>query len=202
MVLLSHLRHCSSPGGLFESHKALLGSRNSALDQNQILVRIYSHYFQVLDRNLNAAHMSGHSFALEDSAGIGRRSVGTLVTVELGAVAHRSSVLSESLDCALEAFTFGNCSCIDLVAFCEDVSLDLVAELVLCSVFKLEFLYVLLNCNASLVEVALHSPANAVAVSNFLLAVLVDCGDSLFRLTKAYLNCLIAIVLDGLDLWS
>ena len=112
------------------------------------------------------------------------------MTVELGTVAHRSSVLSESLDCALEAFTFGNCSSVDLVAFCEDVSLDLVAELVLCSVFKLEFLYVLLNSNASLVEVALHSLANAVAVSNFLLAVLVDCGDSFLSLTEAYLNCL------------
>ena len=200
MVLLSHLRHCSDSGGLFESHKTFLRSRNSAFDQNKILVRIHSHYFQVLDRNLNAAHVTGHSLALVDSARIRRRSVGTLMTVELGTVAHGSSVLSQSLDSALEAFTFCNCSDIDLVAFCEDVSLDLVAELVICSVFKFKFLNVLLNRCAGLVEVALHCLANAVAVSNFLVALLVNCGDSLFCLTKANLNCLITIVLDSLDL--
>ena len=193
MVLLSHLRHCSGIGfgGLFESHKALLRSRNRAFDQNQILVRIHSHYFQVLNGNLNASHVAGHSFALEDSARIGRRSVGTLVAMELGTVSHRSSVLSQSLDCALEAFTLGNCSRVDLVAFREDIGLDLIAELIICSVFKLEFLYVLSDRYAGLFEVALHSLAHTVAVSNLFFAALVNCGDSLFRLAVADLDCLI-----------
>ena len=47
------------------------------------------------------------------------------MTMELGTVSHRSSVLAVSLDCALEAFTFGNSGCIYLVASCEDISLDL-----------------------------------------------------------------------------
>ena len=62
------------------------------------------------------------------------------MAVELGAVAHRSSVLSKSLDRTLEAFALCNCGCVDLVAFREDVSFDLVAELVLSSVLKLKFL--------------------------------------------------------------
>ena len=137
---------------------------------------------------------------LKTLLGSEEESVGTLVTVELGAVAHRSSVLSESLDRALEAFTLCNCSSVDLVALCEDISLDLVAELIICSVFKFEFLYVLFDLYAGLVEVTLHRLAYAVAVSNFLLAALVNCGDACLRLAEADLNCFVAVVLNGLDL--
>ena len=48
------------------------------------------------------------------------------MTMELGTVSHRSSVLAVSLDGALETFTFGNSSCINLIACCEDVCLDFV----------------------------------------------------------------------------
>ena len=51
------------------------------------------------------------------------------MTMELGAVSHRSSVLSVTLDGALEAFTFGDRGCVYLVACCEDISLDLIAHL-------------------------------------------------------------------------
>ena len=46
------------------------------------------------------------------------------MTMEFGTMSHRSSVLTMSLDRTLEAFTFGNSGCVDLVASCEDVSLD------------------------------------------------------------------------------
>ncbi len=58
----------------------------------------------------------------------------------------------------------------------------------------------LLHGNTGLVEVALHRLAYAVAVSDFLLAVLVNCGDALFSIAVADLNCLIAVILDCLDL--
>ena len=120
--------------------------------------------------------------------------------MELGAVSHRASVLAVTLDGALEAFTLGNSSSIDLVAFCEDVSLDLIAKLVFGSILEEELTDMLLHGNTGLVEVALHRLAYAVAVSDFLLAVLVNCGDALFSIAVADLNCLIAVILDCLDL--
>ena len=60
------------------------------------------------------------------------------MTVELGTVLHRSSVLAESLDGALEAFTFGDCRCIYMIADRKDVCLDLLRNLVLACVLKTE----------------------------------------------------------------
>ena len=109
-------------------------------------------------------------------------------------------MLAVTLDGALEAFALGDGCGIDLVAFCEDVSLDLVAELVFGSVLEEELFHVLLHGDAGLVEVALHGLAHAVAVCDFLLAVLVDGGDALFGFAVTDLNCLVAVVLDCLDL--
>ena len=60
------------------------------------------------------------------------------MTVELGTVSHRSAVLAQSLDDALEAFALGDCGRVDSVARCEDVGLDLVLDAVLGSVLKTE----------------------------------------------------------------
>ncbi len=91
-------------------------------------------------------------------------------------------MLSESLDCALEAFTFGNCSSVDLVAFCEDVSLDLVAELVFA--FELELADEALAGHAGLGEMSLQGLAYAV----FLLILIGDLDSG------------ITVIVHGLDL--
>ena len=52
------------------------------------------------------------------------------MAMELGTVLHRASVLAETLDRALEAFALRNSRGIDMIAGCEDVSLDLIADLV------------------------------------------------------------------------
>ena len=70
--------------------------------------------------------MSWHSFALEYAAWSGCGTVGTLMTMELGAVSHRSSVLAISLDSTLESFTLGNSCNINLIACCEDFCLDFI----------------------------------------------------------------------------
>ena len=58
------------------------------------------------------------------------------MTVELGAVAHRSSGLAILSDSGLESLTLGNSGNVDLVALSEDVSLDLVLNVVVISVIK------------------------------------------------------------------
>ena len=78
--------------------------------------------------------MTRHSFALKYASRCGCRTVGTLMTMELGTVSHRSSVLTMSLDGTLETFTFGNSSCIDFIACCEDVCLDFVFYRILFSI--------------------------------------------------------------------
>ena len=82
--------------------------------------------------------MTGHSLAFADVGRCGAGAVGTLMTVELGTVGHGSSVLAVSSDRALIAFALGDGSDIDLVAFGEDVSLDLVFHTVISRVFKAE----------------------------------------------------------------
>ena len=52
------------------------------------------------------------------------------MTVILGTVGHRAAVQAVAVDGALEAFALGDGGRIDLVAGSEDVSLDLIAQLV------------------------------------------------------------------------
>ena len=118
----------------------------------------------------------------------------------LGTVLHRASVLAVTLDGALEAFALGHCGNIDLVAFCKDVSLDLVAELIVGSVLKTELLYMLFHGNTGLFEMTLHSPAYTVLVSNDLFAGLILGGDSFLCFAVANLNSFVAVVVYSLDL--
>ena len=60
---------------------------------------------KVLNGNLLGAHMSRHAFTLEYLARIRTSTVGTLMTMEFRTMSHRSSVLTMSLDRALESFT-------------------------------------------------------------------------------------------------
>ena len=79
--------------------------------------------------------------------------VGTSMTMIFGAVSHRSSGLSMSLDSTLETFTFGNSSYIDVIAVCKDISFNFLSYSVFCSIFKSVFFYKSLCCNTSFVKV-------------------------------------------------
>ena len=54
----------------------------------------------------------------------------------------------------LEAFTLGNSGCINLIACCEDICLNLILYGILFSILKLEFSYISLVRNAGLVKMA------------------------------------------------
>ena len=98
--------------------------------------------------------MSWHVFSFEYFARIGASTVGTCMTMIFGTVSHRSSGLSMSLDSSLEAFTFGDCSSIDVISCCKDVSFDFLSYCIFSSVFESEFFNESLNSNSSFVEVA------------------------------------------------
>ena len=95
--------------------------------------------------------------------------------MELGTVSHRTSVLSQSLDSALESFSFGNCSSVDLVALCKDISLDHIAKIVICCVLKLELFHKTLAGYASLCKMSHLSLVYTMSVSYLLLAVCILC---------------------------
>ena len=78
------------------------------------------------------------------------------MTMEFGTVSHRSSVLTMSLDCALETFTFGNSGCINLVACSEDISFDFVLYRILFCIVETEFSNESLVRNTCFVEVSFY----------------------------------------------
>ena len=135
---------------LFDGYKGFLWSRYRTLNQQQIVFSINFYDLKVSDGSLYRSHMAGHSLALQYAARSGCGAVGTLMSVELGTVLHRSSVLAESLDRALISLTFGNGSRVDLVTDLENVSLDLVCYLVVCSILESELSEISLRSNASL----------------------------------------------------
>ena len=106
------------------------------------------------------SHLSGHLLALEYLARIGAGAVGTSMTVELGTVSHGSSVLSVSLDGALEALTFGDGRHINLVACGEDVCLNLLRQSVAFRILELQLSDVSLIGNAGLVKMAFERLVN------------------------------------------
>ena len=138
--------------------------------------------------------MSRHSLALEYTARGGTCTIGTLMTMELGTMSHRSSVLSKSLDCALEALTFGDCRSIYLIACSEDVSFDLCTKGVLLSVLKLELSYISLGAYASLLEVALLCFVNTMSVYDLLLAAGILVNNLILLVNEAYLYSTVAVI--------
>ena len=152
--------------GLFDGYQSFLRSGYSTLNQDQVLVSIYSYNIQILNSNLYAAHVTRHSLALEYAARRGAGTVGTLMTMEFGTMSHRSSVLTKSLDRTLEALTFADCSSVDSVASCEDVSFDFLCQCVLRRIFKPEFSYISLAGNTSFFEVSLLSFIYAMSFSS------------------------------------
>ena len=104
--------------------------------------------------------------------------------MELGTMCHRSSVLSISLDGALEAFTLGNSGCVNLIACREDVSLNLIFYGILFSILKLEFSYISLVRNASLIKMTFLWLADQFVP----------------LVNKTNLHCFVTIVLSRLNL--
>ena len=54
----------------------------------------------------------------------------------------------------MEAFTFGNCSSIDVISCCKDVSLDFLSNLILAGIVKSELFYKSFYSYTSFIEVA------------------------------------------------
>jgi hypothetical protein len=79
------------------------------------------------------------------------------MTMEFGTVSHRSSVLSVTLDRALETFSLADRGRVNLVACLEDISLDLLLYLVVARVLKTELLEISSYKNFCLVELTLSS---------------------------------------------
>ena len=94
------------------------------------------------------------------------------MAMEFRTVCHRSSVLSVSLDRALESLTFRDCRRIHSVASLKNIRLDLAAERVLVRVIKLKLSDKSLAGNACLIEVTLLRLVYAVAVNYFFVAAL------------------------------
>ena len=101
-----------------------------------------------------------------------------------GAVAHRASLCIVSLDCALEAFTFGNAACVYSFACREYVSLYFRADFVCAGILQPEFLHIFSCGNASLFKVTLHGL----------------CYMFVFDFAKANLNRFVAVVFHCLFL--
>ena len=154
MFLLSRQSLLRSFYCFFQRYQRLLRSWNSALDQNQIVVSVNLNDLQILNSHLSVSHVTRHLLALEYLAGIGTCTVGTGMTMIFGTVGHRSSGLTVTLDGALESFTFGNSRGIDLVAFCEDVGLDLILYGILFCVIETELSDIALVADTGLVKMA------------------------------------------------
>ena len=83
--------------------------------------------------------MARHLFALEYLTRVRTCTIGTCMTMVLGTMSHRSAGLAVSLDSALESFSLGNSSCINLVACSEDISFNLILYRILFCIVETEF---------------------------------------------------------------
>ena len=186
--------------GLFDCYQSFSGPRYRALYQEQVLVSIHSYDFQILNGDLHAAHVARHPLALEHAARRGAGAVGTLMAMEFGTVSHGTSVLSESLDGALESFSFADCRSVDFVACREDISLDFLSQRILGCVFESEFSHISLAGDSGLVEVSLHRFIHTMSVNDFFLACLVSVDDPFLLIHKTDLHRFVPVVFHGLDL--
>ena len=115
-------------------------------------------------------------------------------------MSHGTSVLSVSLDRALESFSFGDRRCVDLISGFKYISLDLISKCIIAHIFKFELSHISFGGNPCLVKMTFHGLAHAMSVNDLFLSILVLVGDSFFLVNEAYLNRLITVVLHRLDL--
>jgi len=122
------------------------------------------------------------------------------MTMELGTVCHRSSALAMTLNRTLETFTFGNSSCVNLVACCKDISFNFLSKCILFSIFKSEFFYISLSGYACFIKMTFFSFCHTVSVSDGLLTTVVFCDNLFFLVNISNLYCTVAVILNCLNL--
>src|SRR5699024_7761764 len=108
------------------------------------------------DCNFYATHTTWHLLTFEYFIWTCCGTIGTCMTMELRTMSHRSCGLYVSLNRTLEAFTFGNCSCINLISSCKNINFDFIFYIIVFSVFQSEFSYKSLVRNTSLIKVTLN----------------------------------------------
>ena len=109
-------------------------TRDSALDQDEVLLGIDADNGKVLDGNALVTHVTGHLDALEDARRIGALTDRTGVTLEVRTMRHRTAALTPALDATLEALTLGGTDDVDLLDISEISDGDDLADLVLLAV--------------------------------------------------------------------
>ena len=110
---------------------------------------------EVLNGDLIYAHVACADLALEDAAGVGAGAHGACVTVNrTAAVGGGGALCAVALDNAGVALALAGAGDVDLVAGCEDVCLQNVADVELCRVFELELFKVLEHADAGLLQMA------------------------------------------------
>ena len=144
--------------------------------------------------------MSRHSFALEYTARCRTGTIGTLMTMEFRTVSHRSSMLTKSLNSALESFTFRNCSCVYMIAFCKDICFDFICKIIISCIFKLELSYKSLSRHTSFLEMSHFSFVYAMSVSDFFLTVGIFVYNFFFLVNKTNLYCTVSVVFNSFNL--
>ena len=179
MAILLLLRTYFRSSGYFKLRQEL-----DATQEIKILVGINSDNLKILDGDSLGTHMSRHSLALLYAARSRSGAVRALMSVEFGTMRHRSSGLAETLDGALKAFALGDRGCVDLVAYREDISLDLILHLVVSGILKAELSYESLVRNLCLVEVSLDRLGDVL----------------LIHVSKTNLNRIVTVVCDCLYL--
>ncbi len=142
--------------GHTDGDETILGTRDSALDQDEVLLGIDADNGKVLDGNALVTHVTGHLDALEDARRIGALTDRTGVTLEVRTMRHRTAALTPALDATLEALTLGGTDDVDLLDISEISDGDDLADLVLLAVLDADLTKEADRLDASLGEVTSH----------------------------------------------
>ena len=109
-------------------------------------------------------------------------------------------MLSMSLDSALETFSFRDCRCVDLIANCKYICLNLASKCIFLCAFQLKLSDKPFAGNSCLVKVALHSFANTMSVDNLFFSTLVLVDNSVLLINKTNLYCTVTVIFHCLNL--
>ena len=106
------------------------------------------------------SHLSWHFFTFEYFTWVRCSTVRTCMTMVFRTVSHRSSGLSMSFDCALETFTFADCSCVNFVSCCKNIAFDFLSECHFFSTFQFKFSYESFVGDTSFIKVSFNRFVN------------------------------------------
>ena len=117
----------SLAGERFHEHQAAIRTGHSALDQQEVLVRIDPDDSQPLLGNLFRAHVARLAGAFEDVGGVSGTAALRLA-VNHGAVGHVAAMKMEALDHTSKTLTFGDAGDADFVTYGKGIGLELVTS--------------------------------------------------------------------------